>query len=48
MRQRITGKAILNKAIFLQVRVRNSCLEDGKVKCFNAIAGGEGTILYVL
>jgi hypothetical protein len=26
----------------LQLRVRNSCVEGREVKCFNAIAGGEG------
>jgi hypothetical protein len=32
----------------LQLRVRNSCVEGRIVKCFNAIAGGEGPRLYVL
>jgi hypothetical protein len=27
--------------------VRNSCVEDREVKCVNAIAGGDGPILYV-
>ena len=30
------------------LRVGNSCVEVRVVKYFNAIAGGEGTILYVL
>jgi hypothetical protein len=30
------------------LRVGNSCLEVRVVKCFNAIAGGEGPRLYVL
>jgi hypothetical protein len=28
--------------------VKNSCVESREVKCFNAIAGGEGSRLYVL
>jgi len=31
-----------------QLRVGNSCEEGREVKCFNAIAGGEGPRLYVL
>jgi hypothetical protein len=31
-----------------QLRVTNSCVEGREVKCFNAIAGGEGPRLYVL
>ena len=29
-------------------RVRNSCVQGREVKCFNAIAGGERSRLYVL
>jgi hypothetical protein len=32
----------------LQLRVRNSCVEDREVKRFNAIAGGDRPWLYVL
>jgi hypothetical protein len=32
----------------LQLRVRNSCVGSREVKCFNAIAGGDGSRLYVL
>jgi hypothetical protein len=28
--------------------VRNTCVEGREVKCFNAIAGGEGPRLYIL
>jgi hypothetical protein len=31
-----------------QLRVRNSCVGSREVKCFNAIAGGDGSRLYVL
>jgi hypothetical protein len=30
------------------LRVGNTCVEGKEVKCFNAIAGGEGPRLYVL
>ena len=29
-------------------RMRNICVEGREVKCFNAIAGGEGPRLYAL
>jgi hypothetical protein len=31
-----------------ELKMRNSCVKGREVKCFNAIAGGEGPRLYVL